>query len=59
MCRRYASFLPPKAIARLFRAIDALLHPESVDALRAGPVSTRVNRPANNAADLLAPLAPA
>ncbi|MCA7118287.1 MAG: SOS response-associated peptidase [Acidibrevibacterium sp.] len=34
----------------------SLLHPASGDTLRVWPVSTRVNRPANNDADLLAPL---
>ena len=34
----------------------SLLHPAAEDVLRVWPVSTRVNRPANNAADLLAPL---
>ena len=37
----------------------ALLHPAAEDTLRVWPVSTRVNRPANNDADLLAPLPPA
>ena len=52
-------FSAAQAIARLFRATGALLHPASVDALRGWPVSTRGNRPANNDADLLAPLPPA
>ena len=56
MCGRYASFLPLEPIARLFRATGALLHPAAEDTLRVWPVSTRVNRPANNDADLLAPL---
>ena len=34
----------------------SLLHPAAEDTLLVWPVSTRVNRPANNAADLLAPL---
>ena len=34
----------------------SLLHPVAENTLRIWPVSTRVNRPANNAADLLAPL---
>ena len=59
MCGRYASFLPLEAIARLFRATGALLHPASFDAFRVWPVNTRVNRPANNDANLLASLPPA
>ena len=34
----------------------SLLHPAAEDTLRVWPVSTRVNRTANNDADLLAPL---
>lgn len=34
----------------------SLLHPAAEDTLRVWPVSTRVNRPANNDAELLAPL---
>lgn len=34
----------------------SLLHPAAKDTLRVWPVSTRVNGPANNDADLLAPL---
>ncbi|MHB1872945.1 MAG: SOS response-associated peptidase family protein [Steroidobacteraceae bacterium] len=37
----------------------SLLHPAAEDTLLVWPVSTRVNRPANNDADLLAPLPPA
>ena len=36
----------------------SLLHPAAEHTLRIWPVSTRVNRPANNAADLLAPFVP-
>lgn len=59
MYGRFASFLPFEAIARLFRATGALLQPAAEDTLLVWPVSTRVNRPANNDADLLAPLPPA
>jgi putative SOS response-associated peptidase YedK len=34
----------------------SLLHPAAEDTLRVWPVSARVNRPANNDAELLAPL---
>jgi putative SOS response-associated peptidase YedK len=37
----------------------SLLHPAAEDTLRVWPVSTRVNRPASDDADLLAPLPPA
>ena len=37
----------------------SLLHPAAEDTLLVWPVSTRVNRPANNDADLLALLPPA
>lgn len=37
---------------------SSLLHPAAEDVLRIWPVSTLVNRPANNDVDLLAPLPP-
>lgn len=36
----------------------SLLRPAAEDTLRVWPVSTRVNRSANNGADLLTPLVP-
>ena len=54
--RTLCQFSAAQVIARLFRATGALLHPAAEDTLLVWPVSTRVNRPANNAADLLAPL---
>ena len=48
---------PPRATPR--ELVERLLRPAAEDTLLVWPVSTRVSRPANNDADLLAPLPPA
>ena len=62
---RMPVILPPNAYTvwldpavRDVEAVQSLLTPYSADAMIAYPVSTRVNSPANDAPDLLEPLAP-